>query len=225
MSSSGRNFLYGALHPYFGIYFLSAFVFALYRLFRQLRSASGMRRLQLRYLLLGILLGGIGAITTNLVIPLISGTSRYSLSDPTSPFVAGFAAHAIIRYRLMDIRIVIKRGVIYASGIAVAVSLFVGFTIWTPFTGDQTDKISFSTATVIAVVTAVLFQPLNTILRPCSIATCIGAVTTTSGRFVMQVGDSADLDPVELLRQLVTVIESVLRVERVCVYLPSDDSL
>src|SRR5687768_13414088 len=44
-SSSGRNFIYGALHPFFGIYFLSAFAFALYRLFRQLRSASGMRRL------------------------------------------------------------------------------------------------------------------------------------------------------------------------------------
>jgi len=226
-SSSGRNFLYGPLHPYFGIYFLSAFVFALYRLSRQLRSASGMRRLQLRYLLLGIVLGGIGAITTNLVIPLIAGTSQYSLLGPYfTLFLAGFAAHAIIRYRLMDIRIVIKRGVIYASGIAVAVSLFVGFAILGRlFTGEQTDKISFSTATVIAVVTAVLFQPLNTVLR------------TLFNRYVYRrsydyqrtIRDasrrlSTILDPVELLRQLVTVIESVLRVERVCVYLPSDDS-
>src|SRR5215831_2882871 len=141
-------------------------------------------------------------------------------------FLAGFAAHAIIRYRLMDIRIVIKRGVIYASGIAVAVALFVGFTILGRlFTGEQTDKISFSTATVIAVVTAVLFQPLNTVLR------------TLFNRYVYRrsydyqrtIRDasrrlSTILDPLELLRQLVTVIESVLKVERVCVYLPSDDS-
>src|SRR5688500_11921180 len=30
-ASSGRNFIYGALHPLFGAYFLSAFAFAIYR--------------------------------------------------------------------------------------------------------------------------------------------------------------------------------------------------
>src|SRR6267142_5177485 len=52
-SSSGRNFIYGPLHPLFGVYFLTCFVLAIYRLSIQLRSASGMRKLQLRYLLLG----------------------------------------------------------------------------------------------------------------------------------------------------------------------------
>jgi PAS domain S-box-containing protein len=224
-SSSGRNFIYGALHPFFGIYFLSAFAFALYRLFRQLRSASGMRRLQLRYLLLGILLGGIGAITTNLVVPLVWGTSQYSLLGPYfTLFVAGFAAHAIIRYRLMDIRVVIKGGVVYAAGIAVAVSLFVGFTILGRlFTGDHTDKISFSTAIVIALVTAVLFQPLNTALR-----TLLNRyLYRRSYDYQRTIRDasrrlSTILDPVELLRHLVGVIESVLKVERACVYLRSD---
>ena len=112
-SSSGRNFIYGPLHPLFGVYFLTCFVFAIYRLSKQLRSASGMRKLQLRYLLLGILLGGAGGTTTNLVVPLVWGTSRYSLLGPYfTLLMAGFAAHAIIRYRLLDIRVVIKSGVV-----------------------------------------------------------------------------------------------------------------
>jgi PAS domain S-box-containing protein len=224
-SSSGRNFIYGALHPLFGVYFLSAFGFALYRLSRQLRSASGMRRLQLRYLLLGITLGGIGGTTTNLVIPLVWGTSQYSLLGPYfTLFLAGFAAHAIIRYRLMDIRVVIKGGVVYASGIAVAVSLFVGFTILVRlFTGDHTDKISFPIAVAIAVVTAVLFQPLNTILRNL-LNRYLYRRSYDYQRTIREASRrlSTILDPAELLRHLVGVIENILKVERVCVYLRND---
>ena len=224
-SSSGRNFLYGPVHPLFGVYFLSSFAFAIYRLFRQLRCASGMRRLQLRYLLLGILLGGIGAITTNLLIPLLSGSSQYSLLGPYfTLLVAGFAAHAIIRYRLMDIRVVIKGGVVYASGIAVVVSLFVGFSVLGRlFTGDHTDKISFSTAIVIAVITAALFQPLNTVLRTL-LDRYLYRQTYDYQRTIRDASRrlSAILDPVELLRELVGVIENVLRVERASVYLRSE---
>src|SRR5262245_35915883 len=60
------NFIYGPLHRVFGLYFIICFIFALYTLWKATQSASGLRKLQLRYLLMGILLGGVGAITTNL---------------------------------------------------------------------------------------------------------------------------------------------------------------
>ena len=224
-SSSGPNFIYGPLHPLFGIYFLTCFVLAIYRLSIQLRSASGMRKLQLRYLLLGILLGGAGGITTNLAIPLVWGTSRYSLLGPYFTLImAGFAAHAIIRYRLLDIRVVIKSGVVYASGIAVAVSLFVGITSLLRFlTGDRTDNISLAAAVAIAVTTAVLFQPLNTSLQNL----LNRYLYRRRYDFQRTVRDtsrhlSTILDPSELLVFLVNSIERILKVERACVYLQSD---
>jgi PAS domain S-box-containing protein len=220
-AASGRNFIYGPLHPLFGVYFLSAFGFAVYRLFRQIRSASGVRKLQLRYLLLGIVLGGIGAITTNLVIPLVWGTSQYSLLGPYfTLLVAGFAAHAIIRYRLMDIRVVIKGGVVYVAGIAVAVSLFVGFMILVRgLTGDQTDQISLPIAIGIAVVTAILFQPLNVVLRTL-LNRYLYRRSYDYQRTIRDVSRrlSTILDPSELLRYLVQAIENAFNVERACVY-------
>ena len=205
--------------------FLTCFVLAIYRLSIQLRSASGMRKLQLRYLLLGILLGGAGGITTNLVIPLVWGTSRYSLLGPYFTLImAGFAAHAIIRYRLLDIRVVIKSGVVYASGIAVAVSLFVGITSLLRFvTGDRTDNISLAAAVAIAVTTAVLFQPLNTSLQNL----LNRYLYRRRYDFQRTVRDtsrhlSTILDPSELLRFPVNSIERILKVERACVYLRSD---
>jgi len=223
--SSGRNFIYGPLHRLFGLYFLCCFGVALYRLSQQLRSASGIRRLQLRYLLLGILLGGVGGMTTNLVIPLLWRTSRYSLLGPYFTLImAVFAAHAIIRYRLMDIRVVIKRGVVYASGIAVAVSLFVGFTTFLRrVTGDRTDSISFAAAVTIALVTAVLFQPLNTWLQKV-LNRYLYRRNYDYQRTIRDASRrlSTILDPVVLLRYLVDAIENVLRVERACVYLRSE---
>ncbi len=220
--ASGRNFIYGPLHRLFGVYFICCFSLALYRLFKQLRSSSGIRRLQLRYLLLGILLGGVGGISTNLVIPLVSGTSRYSLLGPYFTLImALFAAHAIIRYRLMDIRVVIKSGVVYASGIAVAVSLFLGFaTFLRHFTGDRTDSISFAAAVTIAVVTAVLFQPLNTWLQS-GLNRYLYRRSYDYQRTIRDASRrlSTILDPVQLLRYLVDAIENILRVERACVYL------
>jgi PAS domain S-box-containing protein len=225
---TGRNFIYGPLHRLFGVYFLCCFSLALYRLFKQLRSASGIRRLQLRYLLLGILLGGVGGITTNLVIPLVAGTSRYSLLGPYFTLImALFAAHAIIRYRLMDIRVVIKSGVVYASGIVVAVSLFLGFaTLLRHFTGDRTDSISFAAAVTIAVVTAVLFHPLNNWLQN----VLNRYLYRRSYDYQRTIRDasrrlSTILDPAQLLRYLVDTIESILRVERACVYLRRDPAL
>ena len=76
------NFIYGPLHPFFSLYAATGLGFALYYLWRKLRMASGLRRLQLRYLLLGILLGGAGAISTNVVIPLVWKTSQYSVLGP-----------------------------------------------------------------------------------------------------------------------------------------------
>jgi PAS domain S-box-containing protein len=225
--SSGRNFIYGPLHRLFGIYFLCAFGLALYRLSSQLRSASGIRKLQLRYLLLGILLGGLGGMTTNLVIPLVWGTSQYSLLGPYFTLImALFAAHAIVRYRLMDIRVVIKSGVAYASGIVVAVSLFVGFAILLRhFTGDSADTISFAAAITIAAVTAILFQPLNTRLQ----ALLNRYLYRQSYDYQRTIRDasrrlSTILDPLQLLTYLVGAIENIFRVERACVYLRGEQT-
>ena len=47
---------------------------------------------------------------TNLVVPLLLGSSRFSRYGPYfTLLVVGFTAHAICRYRLMDIRVVISR--------------------------------------------------------------------------------------------------------------------
>jgi len=157
------NFLYGPLHRAFGLYFMVCFLFALYTLWTTIRSSSGLRRLQLRYLLLGILLGGVGATTTNLLIPLIAGTSAYSALGPYfSLLVVSFSAHAIIRHRLMNIRLVVRRGIVFLIAVGVAGGVFaVIVAALTVMMGTNQHDLPLGTQVIVALAIALAFQPLK----------------------------------------------------------------
>jgi PAS domain S-box-containing protein len=157
------NFLYGPLHKAFGLYFIVCFLFALYTLWKTIRSSSGLKRLQLRYLLLGILLGGIGAITTNLLIPLITGTSAYSGLGPYfALLVVSFSAHAIIRHRLMNIRLVVRRGIVYLLAAGVAGGVFASIlAALSVVMGERRQELPLSTEVLVALAIALAFQPLK----------------------------------------------------------------
>jgi PAS domain S-box-containing protein len=221
------NFVYGPLHPLFGVYFLLSFVLALYTLWKTTTAASGLRKLQLRYLLLGILLGGSGAITTNLLIPLFAGTSRYSAIGPYfSLLVVSFSAHAIIRYRLMDIRVVLRTGVVYACAILAGAFVFVVFVqLLKRVTGYDKDSIPLPEAVLVAIILAISFQPLKSWLQR-SLNRYVYRETYDYQRTIRdasrRLSTMLDLDP--LLDHLTHVVEGTFQTERVVPYLQTLDT-
>lgn len=101
----------GALYPLFSLYFLVGWSVALIVFLSKWRHASGISRAQLQYLGAGLVLPVAGAITTNLLLPLSTGRSTYSWLGPYfSLLLVVIVGHAIIRHRLMDLRLVINRG-------------------------------------------------------------------------------------------------------------------
>ena len=164
LEASGRkNFVYGPIHKFFGVYFLGAFVFAIATLWRTIQISSGLKRLQLRYLLLGIALGGAGATTTNLIIPLIWKTSAYSVLGPYfTLLLVSFSAHAIIRHRLMNIHLVVRRGSVYLIAAIVAGGVFAAFlALISAIMGKRRQDIPLATEVLVALAIALAFQPLK----------------------------------------------------------------
>jgi signal transduction histidine kinase len=105
----------GLLYPAFAAYFLIAWGSALSIFIAKWRNAAGMARAQLQYLGLGLVIPVAGGIATNLVLPLLTGRSSSSWLGPYfSLLLVGIVGHAIIRHRLMDLRIVVSRGLAYA---------------------------------------------------------------------------------------------------------------
>ena len=117
----------GFLYPAYSVYFLVGWGSALGVFVAKWRRAAGMAQAQLQYLAAGVVIPVAGGIATNLVFPLLTGRSTSSWLGPYfGLLLVGIVGHAIIRHRLMDLRIVISRSVAYVILILIVFAALLG---------------------------------------------------------------------------------------------------
>ncbi|MGH2360296.1 MAG: GAF domain-containing protein, partial [bacterium] len=118
--------------------------------------------MQIRYVFFAFVIPGLMATISNGIVPVVLKTSAYSHYGPAfSLLTVGLIAHAILRHRLMDIRVVVKQGAVYLAAFvatgAILALLLVGSNLmfsdehW--FTGLEI---------LLVLVVAVLFHPFKT---------------------------------------------------------------
>jgi len=154
---------YGPLHPFFGLYIIVSLAYSLFLLARKLRVLKGIEKLQVRYVFLGAFLFALCATTTNLLIPLVFQSSRFSRYGPLFSLVMNaLIAHSIIRYRLMNIRLVVRRGVTYLLSVATAAAMFVAL-VWSAsrLFGLQAREFPLWAQVALALSIAFVFQPIK----------------------------------------------------------------
>lgn len=123
---AGITLAYGQAHRLFGVYVYATLAYCLLALVRKFSTATGFVKLQLRYLLLGALLPGLAVTITNLLVPLVFRDSRFGRYGPAFTIIfLGLTAHALIRHRLMNIRLAISRSVAYVLALACSAVAFV----------------------------------------------------------------------------------------------------
>ena len=121
---------YGPLHLPFGVYFVTYLLSALYLLNQKRRRLTGTDRAHTTYLMIAVLSSAMGATVTNLILPLVVGTSRYGEYGPIfTLLLVGLLGHAILRHRLMNIRFVIRRGVVYLTACIASTSFLRASTV------------------------------------------------------------------------------------------------
>ena len=154
---------YGPLHTAFGIYFVSGLAYCVTLLYAKLRALTGIERLQVRYVFLGISLAMLGGTITNLVIPLLFGSSQFSGIGPLFSIVMlSLIAHAIIRYRVLNMRLAMRRGFGYLVGIS-AVGVAFTITLWliARLAVPSAAQLPFWILLALVLAVAVPFQPLR----------------------------------------------------------------
>ncbi len=213
--------IYGPLHLPFGLYFISCLGFSLYLLTRKLTLLTGLENLRVRYLLTAVLSAALGATVTNLLIPLAFGSSQFSRYGPLfGLLMIAIIAHAIIRYRLMDIKVAIRKGVVYVIAIMASASFF--FVLAQALnlaTGYRQRTIPVVDALVLAIIIAIFFQPLKQRIQY-SLNQYVYRQTYDYQRTIREASRrlSAMLDLQSLLDYLAEVIQQTFKVELVSIY-------
>jgi signal transduction histidine kinase/MFS family permease len=218
---------YGPLHLPFGIYLVCCFAASLFILLRKLGTLTGLAKLQVRYLFAAVLLAALGATVTNLLFPLILDTSKFSPYGPLfGMLMIAIIAHAIIRHRLLDIRLVIRDGVVYVGAIIVTASAFFGLAeALHHVTGFQRTAIPILEALILAITVSIFFGPLKDRLQT-ALNRYVYRHTYDYQRTVRETSLrlSTMLDLQSLLGYLANTLDQTFKVELIQIYLRDDST-
>lgn len=128
-------------------------------------QTSAVQKAQLRYIFAGIIAALVPTFIINAVLPVITGDSLVILYGPNAViFLALFTSIAIIKHRLLDIRLIVARSLAYvlllgSLGMAYGVMIYT-FTRAIPLP-DDFEFVKNAVPFVAAIVVAVSFGPLK----------------------------------------------------------------
>ena len=160
---TGLSVSYGPLYILFAIHILWSVTYSLGLIVKKARSTRGHERQQLKYLFLALAVPGVFATITNLLVPLITGNSHFGQYGPLfSVAMIGIIAHSIIRHRLMDIRLVIRQGVVYLIAAVISGAVFASIIGLVALqTSGQLHDVPLPFQVAVALSIALAFQPLK----------------------------------------------------------------
>ena len=200
---------------------IACLAFGLFLLTQKLSLLKGLQELQVRYVFLGFLTAAGGATLTNLIIPIFFQTSRFSRYGPLFSIVMiGVIAHSIIRHRLMNIRLVVRRGFVYLVAAAIAGAVFtIVIVIVADALGERSQDVSLPLQVGVALLIALAFQPLKRRIQS-SLDRYLYRETYDYQRIIRDASETigATLDLKSLLDYLCQVTIRTLRPDSVAVF-------
>ncbi len=159
-----RTTIYGKLYPVFILHFVGYISASIYQLIRKSRSLKGIEKVQITYLEWGFILGSFLGIITNIIAPLFGNYSLQAIGPAATVIFVGVTAYAVIRHRLLDIRFVVTRSLVYAFLLAFVTLSFVLIT----FLSAQFFEGTTSSRNIISIIVAILIvfglDPLKRLL-------------------------------------------------------------
>lgn len=153
---------YGPLFFIFAVCVVATMVFSYPTLFQKLKTARGIERRQIEHVILGIALSTTCATLTNVVAPILKLGSFEIYGPIFIVLMVGVFAYAMIRYHLLDIRVIVSRTTVYAISTAFIVVTFLGMISLVHLAFSEGGRVTTILPTVLAaLVIAFVLQPLK----------------------------------------------------------------
>lgn len=151
----------GPLYGVFAAWFFGSFLYTLWVLMKAYRGEIGFKRNQLRYVIVASLIGLLAFFS---MFPLAFGVPLRPMGQGLLLFYA-LISYSIVRWRLMDVSIVVKNTLVYATLYSILVGLFVVVVVFVGqwlFYGPQAldRRVLWMCLVALGIVTA-LVRPLD----------------------------------------------------------------
>jgi len=216
--------VYGPVFLLYGAVIIATMLWSFPMLFSKRRLVSGLERRQVEHVILGISVCTITATVTNVVMPAL-GFSHWQVYGPIAGTgMMAIFAYSMVRYHLMDVRLIVSRTTVYAGAFAFVIAAFSGAvaaTHWLTRTGK--DAGAFLPTFVAALIVVLVLEPLKERLQLILDRTLLKR-RYNSHEFLARVSRNAartvQLD--ELLETVCRDIERTVGVKRVRVLLRDD---
>lgn len=146
------------------VYMLILFGTLIGHIFYLYRVALGKSKLQLRFVLLGIFVTTAFIFLVSFILPSFGYLDLSPLDSPSLIIFVSFAAYAIIKHRLMDIRTVVARSVAFSLIIGILAAFYAGAVFVANsliFTGESQSTAYIAYQAFLGLVMALTFQPLR----------------------------------------------------------------
>ena len=114
----------GLIYPFFALFFVSTIVYVYYVLFKALKKSSGIRKNQIKYFLLSVIIGYSGGTTC--FLPCFS-IDIYPIGNFLVALYVVPMAYAIVSHRLMDIEIVIQKATRIIFSFLISIGIYFAF--------------------------------------------------------------------------------------------------
>lgn len=219
-TSAGTVFGWG--QPVFLIFMLVGFSVSLYQMYRTYRRLKHtLHGFQILYVLLGLSISIGVAVGTNLILPLLHIAEIRFLGPLAMVVFLTLTTYAIVKHRLMDIRLVLRKSFIYA-GLSVFVFVAYYVTVWVDqhiFGGLHTPG-AYLSAVVITPLFLVGFALIGRVLRHIAnkyFFTGLYDYQGTVDQFASQISQTIHLHQVTSL--IVETIQGAMRNDNIAIAL------
>ncbi|NQT30639.1 MAG: hypothetical protein HQ596_08710 [Candidatus Saganbacteria bacterium] len=149
----------GLVYPLFVVFVLAGFFYAFFELFAAFRAVTGTRKNQLLYVLIASAIGFLGGITA--FFP-VWGINLPVISQATLPLYILIAVYAIVKHKLFNISLIVRKGLVYSTltimfaGFYVLAILFINY-----FLSNYVNFHPVLSILIVVFISVLLFQPLK----------------------------------------------------------------
>ena len=210
----------------YNLVFIALLFLGFYNLFKSYREGLPLKRLQLRYFILGTLATIILVVINNILVPIVSnswGQASYTPYFTAIMFVS--ISYAIVRHRLLDIEVIIRRSLVYSILLAVLTSIYsvLVFGLNRIFLPEGTASFPRITDIIAIVLVALTVDPLKRFIEKAT-DTVFFKARYNAEETINSVSETlaSVIDLKELVGEIKKVLTDTVKASKIAIYAKTD---